>query len=81
MTVDARRNICPTFTTTTTNNIVRFLRHILPGRISFQRAKVPLPVNHASSSSFFFFSCSFSQEIDRTNRWEIVAKVSLVKLI
>lgn len=55
MTVDARRNICPTFTTTTTNNIVRFLRHILPGRISFQRAKVPLPVNHASSSSFFFF--------------------------
>lgn len=55
MTVDARRNICPTFTTTTTNNIVRFLRHILPGRISFQRAKVPLPVNHAFSSSFFFF--------------------------
>lgn len=80
MTVDARRNICPTFTTTTTNNIVRFLRHILPGRISFQRAKVPLPVNHASSSSFFF-SCSFSQEIDRTKRWKIAAKVSLVKLI
>lgn len=55
MTVDARNNIFPTFTVTTTNNILRSLRHILPGRISFQRAKI----SRLTMLPLFFFFLSF----------------------
>ena len=49
--------------------------HFKGQKFHFRLTTLPL------SSFLFFFSRSFSQEIDRTKRRKIVAKTSLVKLI